>query len=65
MESIRLKESVLTAIQEYDELGRGEFLAKHKLKNSSPNQFDYFISFKGKSYECKPIFQAAYFYEFG
>jgi len=65
MESIRLKESVLTAIQEYDELGRGEFLAKHKLKNSSPNQFDYFISFEGKSYECKPIFQAAYFYEFG
>lgn len=65
MESIKLKESVLTAIQEYDELGRGEFLAKHKLKNSSPNQFDYFISFEGKSYECKPIFQAAYFYEFG
>lgn len=65
MESIRLKESVLTAIQEYDELGRGEFLAKHKLKNSTPNQFDYFILFEGKSYECKPIFQAAYFYEFG
>lgn len=65
MESIRLKESVLTAIEEYDELGRGEFLAKHKLKNSSANQFDYFISFEGKNYECKPIFQAAYFYEFG
>ena len=65
MESIKLKESVLTAIQEYDELGRGQFLVKHKLKNSSPNQFDYFISFEGKSYECKPIFQAAYFYEFG
>ncbi|MBB1306723.1 HNH endonuclease [Pseudoalteromonas sp. SR43-5] len=64
MESIKLKESVLTAIQEYDELGRGDFLVKHKLKNSSPNKFDYFISFEGKSYECKPIFQAAYFYEF-
>ena len=64
MQSIILKESVLTAIQEYDELGKEAFFIKHKLSNNSKNPFRYFIVFEGKNYECKPIFQAAYFYEF-
>lgn len=64
MQSIKLKESVLTAIQEYDELGKEAFFIKHKLSNNSKNLFRYFIVFENKNYECKPIFQAAYFYEF-
>lgn len=64
MQSIKLKESVLTAIQEYDELGKEAFFIKHKLSNNSKNPFRYFIVFENKHYECKPIFQAAYFYEF-
>ena len=64
MESIKLKESVLKAIQEYDELGKEAFFIKHKLSNNSKNLFRYFIVFENKNYECKPIFQAAYFYEF-
>jgi len=64
MQSIKRKESVLIAIQEYNELGRTAFFSKYELSNSSQNNFDFFILFEDKEYECKPIFQAAYHYEF-
>lgn len=65
MKLINDKNAVLDAIKMYDEIGRNKFFEKYELKESSINQFTYFIVIDNHKYECKPIFLAAFHNEFG
>ncbi|MFK3862183.1 HNH endonuclease [Pseudoalteromonas rhizosphaerae] len=64
MKEVTNAKYILLAINDYKNLGREQFLKKFGLRKSTRQQFDYFIHFEGQSFECKPIFQAAYHYEF-
>ena len=51
---------VLAAIEEFEEIGREEFLSKYGFNHAR----EYFIEYKGTRYDCKPILVAAYYHQF-
>ena len=53
--------AVEAAMDEYDRLGRGPFLAKYKSKGP----YRYYVVRRGVRYESKPITAAAHGFEFG
>src|SRR5206468_1680812 len=54
------RDAVLSAIREFDELGREEFLAKYGFGEAR----QYFLFHKGQQYDSKAIVGAAHAYQF-
>lgn len=55
------RKAVINAIEEFNTLGRDEFLAKYSFKRARI----YFLIYEGKQYDCKPVLWAAYQFQFG
>ena len=60
LSSLSDRDAVFKAIQEFDDLGRSEFLAKYGFGKSR----EFFIRYSGKSYDSKAICGAAYGFQF-
>jgi hypothetical protein len=59
------REAVMLAIEEYDILGREEFLHHYQFEVSKFWQREtWFLEFKGNSYPCKAIACVAYGYQY-
>ena len=54
------RDAVIKAIDEFDELGRKEFLSKYGFGKSR----QFFLVYEGKQYDSKAIFGAAFGYQF-
>ena len=59
-QSVKRRESVLSAIHEFDELGRDAFLEKYGFARSRR----YFVEHEGRRYDSKAIVGAAYGHEY-
>lgn len=57
--TVHSRESVISAIEEYDRLGRDAFLAQYGFRPAK----NYFLVHNGKSYDSKAIVGVAYGYE--
>ena len=55
------REYVISAIREYDKLGRTKFLEKYDFSKAK----EYFLVYKGQLYDCKPLVYGAYVLQFG
>lgn len=58
--SLKTRESVLSAVSEFDRMGREAFLKKYEFGRAR----SYFLLHDGKEYDSKAIVAAAYGYEF-
>lgn len=55
------RNSVISALNQFDHLGRSDFLKSLNFSKA----VKFFILFNGKEYDCKPIFWAAYILQYG